>query len=271
VILSKKIIMQPILEGKAVLVSGGSQGLGYAIAEASAREGANVFIGSRSEEKLSFSASQISKATGSDIQFGILDVTQPDSIKEWVALAIEKFGQIDGLIVNAGGPPPGMFDSFTDEQWYNAFNLNLMSAVRLIREVLPSMKKVSKGSIVTITSVSVKEPIDMLLLSNVFRSGVTSLAKSLSRDLASYNIRINNILPGRLDTERVKQLDGIIAQSKGISVNEVRSSFHEQIPLSRYGRPEELGNLATFLLSDKASFITGTTIPVDGGMLKTVW
>ena len=111
----------------------------------------------------------------------------------------------------------------------------------------------------------------MLLLSNVFRSGVTSLAKSLSRDLASYNIRINNILPGRLDTERVKQLDGIIAENNRISVNEVRSSFHDQIPLGRYGKPEELGNLAAFLLSDKASFITGTTIPVDGGMLKTVW
>ena len=164
-----------------------------------------------------------------------------------------------------------MFDNFTDEQWYAAFELNLMSAVRLIREVLPAMKKAAKGSIVTITSVSVKEPIDMLLLSNVFRSGVTSLAKSLSRDLASYNIRINNILPGRLDTERVKQLDGIIAENRGISVNEVRSSFQEAIPLSRYGKPEELGNLAAFLLSDKASFITGTTIPVDGGMLRTVW
>jgi 3-oxoacyl-[acyl-carrier protein] reductase len=263
--------MQPILQGKTVLVSGGSQGLGFAIAEAAAKEGANVFIGSRNEEKLKFSAAQISKITGTTVKYSQLDVTSPESIKEWVDAAVNQFGQIDGLIVNAGGPPAGSFDNFTDEQWYAAFELNLLSAVRLIREVLPSMKKASKGSIVTITSVSIKEPIDMLLLSNVFRSGVTSLAKSLSRDLASYNIRINNILPGRLDTERVKQLDGIIAENRGISVNEVRSSFHEQIPLSRYGKPEELGNLAAFLLSDKASFITGTTIPVDGGMLKTVW
>jgi 3-oxoacyl-[acyl-carrier protein] reductase len=263
--------MQPILQGKTILVSGGSQGLGFAIAEASAKEGANVFIGSRNEDKLKFSAGQLSKNTGSNVKYYQLDVTYPNSIKDWVNAALNQFGHIDGLIVNAGGPPAGSFDNFDDEQWYAAFELNLLSAVRLIREVLPTMKKASKGSIVTITSVSVKEPIDMLLLSNVFRSGVTSLAKSLSRDLASYNIRINNILPGRLDTERVKQLDGIIADNKGISVNEVRSSFHEQIPLSRYGKPEELGNLATFLLSDKASFITGTTIPVDGGMLRTVW
>ncbi|HPI70013.1 MAG TPA: SDR family oxidoreductase, partial [Tenuifilaceae bacterium] len=149
--------------------------------------------------------------------------------------------------------------------------LTLLSAVRLIRECLSVMKKSSGGSIVTITSVSVKEPIDMLLLSNVFRSGVTSLVKTLSRDLASYSIRINNILPGRFDTERVEQLDRIIAESKGIGISEVRSSFFEQIPLSRYGKPEELGNLAAFLFSEKASFITGVTIPVDGGMTKTVW
>ncbi len=263
--------MQPILKDKTILVSGGSQGLGYAIAEASAYEGANVFLGSRDEEKLRYSANHINKNSGSDADYAQLDVTNPKSVKSWVKAGFDKYGKIDGLIVNAGGPPAGAFENFSDEDWLAAFELNLLSAVRLIREVLPHMKKASKGSIVTITSVSVKEPIDMLLLSNVFRSGVTSLAKSLSRSLASYNIRINNILPGRLDTERVKQLDGIIAENTGTSVNEVRSSFQEQIPLGRYGKPEELGNLGAFLLSDKASFITGTTIPVDGGMLKTVW
>ncbi|MDD2548899.1 MAG: SDR family oxidoreductase [Bacteroidales bacterium] len=263
--------MQPILEEKTILVAGASQGLGYAIAQASALEGANVFIGSRNEEKLKVSSMLIAKESGANVDYGVLDVTQPESIRNWVKAALDQFGRIDGLVVNAGGPPAGMFDSLSDDDWQAAFELILMGAVRLIREVLPSMRKASKGSIVTITSMSVKEPIDMLLLSNVFRSGVTSLAKSLSRDLASYNIRINNILPGRLDTERVKHLDGIVAKTKGISVNEVRSSFYEQIPLSRYGKPEELGNLAAFLLSDRASFITGTTIPVDGGMLKTVW
>jgi len=263
--------MQKSLQGKTILVAGSSQGLGYAVAEASAIEGARVFLGSRNEEKLGHAAAQIMKNSGSEAASAFLDVTQYESIKRWVSSALEQFGTIDGLVVNAGGPPAGTFDSFTDENWYAAFELNLMSAVRLIREVLPVMKKASKGSIVTITSMSVKEPIDMLLLSNVFRSGVTSLAKSLSRDLASYNIRINNILPGRLDTERVAQLDGIAAKNKGVTVNEVRSMYHDQIPLGRYGKPEELGNLAAFLLSDRASFITGTTIPVDGGMLKTVW
>ncbi|HZJ73684.1 MAG TPA: SDR family NAD(P)-dependent oxidoreductase, partial [Perlabentimonas sp.] len=233
--------MQPILEEKTILVAGASQGLGYAIAQASALEGANVFIGSRNEEKLKVSSMLIAKESGANVDYGVLDVTQPESIRNWVKAALDQFGRIDGLVVNAGGPPAGMFDSLSDDDWQAAFELILMGAVRLIREVLPSMRKASKGSIVTITSMSVKEPIDMLLLSNVFRSGVTSLAKSLSRDLASYNIRINNILPGRLDTERVKHLDGIVAKTKGISVNEVRSSFYEQIPLSRYGKPEELG------------------------------
>ncbi|MFO8023047.1 MAG: SDR family oxidoreductase [Perlabentimonas sp.] len=260
-----------MLKGKNILVAGGSKGLGFAVAKASAQQGANVFIGSRSEENLKFSTSQLAKVADSTVNYGVLDVSDYQSIKEWVNLAVNQFGKIDGLLVNAGGPPAGSFDNFDDADWLQAFELTLMSAVRLIREVLPLMRKASSGSIVAITSVSVKEPIDMLLMSNVFRSGVTSLVKSLSGDLASYNIRINNIMPGRIDTERVKHLDGVIAESKGISVNEVRMMMQEQIPLSRYGKPEELGSLAAFLFSDLASFITGATIPVDGGMIKTVW
>ncbi|MFP4557385.1 MAG: SDR family oxidoreductase [Bacteroidales bacterium] len=260
-----------MLKGKNILIAGGSKGLGFAVAKASAVQGANVFIGSRNEENLSFAANQIAKGANAEVGYGLLNVSDYQSIKKWVEEAIQKFGKIDGLLVNAGGPPAGSFDTFNDTDWQQSFELTLMSAVRLIREVLPTMRKASSGSIVTITSISVKEPIDMLLMSNVFRSGVTSLVKSLSSDLASYNIRINNIMPGRIDTERVKHLDGIIAESKGVSVNEVRMMMQEQIPLSRYGKPEELGNLAAFLFSDLASFITGATIPVDGGMIKTVW
>lgn len=263
--------MQRILEGKVILVAGSSQGLGYAIADTSAREGAIVFMGSRNIEKLSLSASNLIKSTEADIQYHVLDVTQQASVKEWISSAVTLFGRIDGLVINAGGPPPGRFENLTDNHWQAAFELTLMSAVRLIRNALPHMKKASKGSILTISSVSVKEPIDMLLLSNVLRSGVTSLAKSLSRDLASYNIRINNILPGRFDTERVKQLDSKMAEEQGTSYSNARAANMEKIPLSRYGKPEELANLAAFLLSDKASYITGTTIPADGGMLKTVW
>jgi 3-oxoacyl-[acyl-carrier protein] reductase len=201
----------------------------------------------------------------------VLDVSDPDSIALWVEKTIDAFGGVDMLVVNAGGPPAGNFDQFDDDAWQDAFELTLMSAVRMIRAVLPFMRTAGGGSILTITSSSVKEPIDFLLLSNVMRSGVTSLAKSLSQQLAPENIRVNNLMPGRIDTDRVQALDERSARARGLSAEEIRAANELGIPLRRYGTIEEFGRLGAFLLSDAASYITGQTIAVDGGSIKTVW
>ncbi|NJN55221.1 MAG: SDR family oxidoreductase, partial [Anaerolineae bacterium] len=176
-----------------------------------------------------------------------------------------------GLVVNAGGPPAGNFDTFADTDWQAAFELTLLSSVRMIRAVLPAMRQRGGGSILTITSSSVKEPIDILLLSNVMRSGVVSLVKSLSRQLASDKIRVNNLVPGRIDTDRVKSLDSLTA--KRLEQTAVAQKAHQEslIPWGRYGTIDEFGKAGAFLLSDAASYITGETLIVDGGAMRTVW
>ena len=201
----------------------------------------------------------------------MLDASDPDSIFQWVENTTNAFGGVDKLVVNAGGPPAGTFDDFEDEAWQSAFELTLMSSVRMIRAVLPLMREAGSGSILSITSASVKEPIDFLLLSNVMRSGVTSLAKSLSKQLAPENIRVNNLMPGRIDTNRVQSLDAMNAAARELAVSEIKAANEAGIPLGRYGTIEEFGKLGAFLLSDAASYITGQTIAVDGGSINTVW
>ncbi|WP_372807346.1 SDR family oxidoreductase [Pontiella sp.] len=259
------------LHGKVAMVAASSKGLGFGIAQALAREGALVSLGARTEAEVFDAADALIEETGTDVLANVLDVTKPASILEWLDNTTDAFGGVDALVVNAGGPPTGNFDDFDDADWQSAFDLTLMSAVRMIRAVLPSMRAVGGGSILTITSVSVKEPIDVLLLSNVMRSGVASLAKSLSRQLASENIRVNNLLPGRIDTDRVQSLDALRADAQDLSIEDVRAANELIIPLGRYGTIEEFGKLGAFLLSDAASYITGQTIAADGGSIKTVW
>lgn len=259
------------LHGKVAMVAASSKGLGYGIARELAREGALVSIGSRTESDVFDAAEVLIEETGGEVLPNVLDVSDPDSIALWVEKTIDAFGGVDMLVVNAGGPPAGNFDQFDDDAWQGAYELTLMSAVRMIRAVLPSMRTAGGGSILTITSSSVKEPIDFLLLSNVMRSGVTSLAKSLAQQLAPENIRVNNLMPGRIDTDRVQSLDERSARSRGLSVEEIKAANELGIPLRRYGTIEEFGRLGAFLLSDAASYITGQTIAVDGGAIKTVW
>ncbi len=259
------------LRGKVAMVAASSKGLGFGIARELAREGAMVSIGSRNEAEIFDAAEALAEETGTEVLANVLDAANPESILQWVENTNETFGGVEMLVVNAGGPPAGTFDDFDDAAWQAAFELTLLSSVRMIRAVLPFMRQEGGGSILTITSCSVKEPIDFLLLSNVMRSGVTSLAKSLSQQLAPENIRVNNLMPGRINTDRVQALDAMLAETRGRSVDEIRKAVEQGIPLGRYGTIEEFGRLGAFLLSDAASYITGQTIAADGGSIKTVW
>ena len=263
--------MELKLKGKVAMVAASSKGLGYGIAQALAQEGASISIGSRTQKDIKIAAKKLSKKTGVPVLGSVLDSSNPISIKQWTDETLKEFGGVDKLVVNAGGPPPGKFEDFTDEDWQSAFDLNLFSAVRMIREALPLMRKRGGGSILTVTSMSVKEPIDVLILSNVMRSGVTSLVKSLSIQLAQDNIRLNNLMPGRINTDRIRSLDALNSEKKKISIEQIKAASHAQIPLGRYGTIEEFGRTGAFLLSDAASYITGSSLAVDGGALKTVW
>ena len=259
------------LRDKVIMVAAASKGLGYGIAEAAAQEGAKLSIASRTETDITAAAERLQSETGSEVMGIVFDATDPQSILNWAAATQERFGGIDGLVVNAGGPPTGGFDEFDDAAWQRGFELTLLSSVRMVRAVLPSMRERGGGTIVAVTSSSVKEPIDILLLSNVMRSGVVSLVKSLSRQLAAEGIRVNNLVPGRIDTDRVRSLDGITAERKDISVIDQKAAQEGVIPWGRYGTIQEFGKAGAFLLSDAASYITGETLIVDGGSMKTVW
>lgn len=259
------------LNEKIAMVAASSRGLGLGIARELALEGVKVSIASRDLNAAEETAMQLRQETGGRILASRLDAKDANTIAEWTTRTIEEFGGIDFLVANAGGPPAGNFDSFNDDSWQDAFELNLLSTVRMIRRALPSMRQRGGGSILTITSTTVKEPLEQLILSNVMRSGVTSLVKTLSMQLAPEGIRVNNIMPGRIDTDRIRSLDETRARQVGSTREDCKSQAMKMIPLGRYGDVREFGKAAAFLLSDAASYITGSSLALDGGALKTVW
>ncbi len=255
-----------------MMLAASSKGLGFAIARQAALEGAVLSMGSRSRKNINEAVTRIKKEVpGVTIYASPLDVADPGSIEIWVNNTLRELGTIDGLVVNGGGPPPGTFDEIDDSTWLAGYENTLMSSVRLIRMVLPELRRKQSGSILTVTSSSVKEPIDNLLLSNVFRSGITSLVKSLSFQVAKDNIRINNLVPGFFDTERLKELDLRNSGEWRLSLDNVRKINFDKIPMGRYGNPDEFGKAAVFLLSEAASYVTGATFIIDGGKMRTVW
>ncbi|MEE3287937.1 MAG: SDR family oxidoreductase [Pseudomonadota bacterium] len=259
------------LEGKSIMVAAASRGLGNGIARVVAEDGARVSIAAPTEPKVHEAAAALREETGAEVISSSFDARDPESIQAWRDRTVEAFGTVDGLVVNAGGPPPGQFDDFDDDDWQAAFELTLMSSVRMIRTVLPAMRAQGCGSILTVTSSSIKEPIDILLLSNVMRSGVVSLAKSLSQQLAPEKIRVNNLVPGSIDTDRLRSNITVQSKAAGISFEEKWAQRSAAIPWGRFGNVDEFGRAGAFLLSDAASYITGQTLVVDGGMMKTVW
>jgi 3-oxoacyl-[acyl-carrier protein] reductase len=256
------------LKNKVAMVGGASKGLGYAVARALAAEGAQVSIASRDGDAIGCAGTAISRETGSKVFSVAADLSIAEAVARWHAATVEQFGGVDLLFANTGGPPAGTPLSFDDNAWYAAFDLLVMSVVRTVRLVVPSMRARGSGAILIGTSSSVKEPIPNLVLSNVMRSGVTSLAKSLSLELAPERIRVNTLIPGRIATDRLKYLDNANAKKVGISTEEQQKRALSTVPLGRYGDPDEFGRVGAFLLSDAASYITGAAVQIDGGLIK---
>lgn len=258
------------LKNKVAMVAGASRGLGFAVARALALEGAKVSLSSRDAAAANAAAEKIRSESGSEVLAMAADVTSADAIAAWHASTIANFGGLDLLYTNSGGPPPGTAMLFDDAAWQKAFELLLLSAIRMIRLAVPSMVERGGGAIVLPTSTAVKEPIGNIALSTVMRTSVPALSKILAQELAPQKIRVNHLIPGRIHTDRVKEFDEVNARKAGISVDEQMKKSSAAIPMGRYGNPEEFAAAAVFLFSDAASYITGATLQVDGGLLKGI-
>ncbi len=258
------------LKGKVAMVGGASKGLGFAVARALAREGASVAIASRDEHAIRRASECLHADTGAPVFAMAADLSHADDIARWHGATISEFGGLDLLFTNTGGPPAGAVLAFEDDAWQEAFGLLVMSVLRLVRLAVPSMQARGGGAIVMGTSSSVKEPIANLALSNVLRASVAALAKTLAIELAPSGIRVNNLIPGRIDTDRVRHLDAVNGKKAGLSAEEQKARASAAIPLGRYGDPDEFGRTAAFLLSGAASYITGASVQVDGGLIRGV-
>jgi len=262
--------MQLGLRDKIFMVAGGSRGLGFGIAEVLAEGGAQVALASRAVEGAQRAAQDLRQRYDARVSAHACDVADAAAIAEWSAVVERQYGAIDGLVVNTGGPPPGGFDALDDAAWEQAFQLTLMSAVRLIRAVLPALRRRGGGSILMLTSSVVREPDNVLLLSAVMRAGATNLVKGLAATLARENIRINCLMPGIIYTDRIRALAEHGAAASNRSIEQQLQTMQAPIPLGRFGEVAEFGRAGAFLLSSAASYIAGTTLVVDGGTMKTI-
>jgi 3-oxoacyl-[acyl-carrier protein] reductase len=256
------------LNGKVAMIGGGSRGLGLAVARALAGEGAQVSIASRNPDAIKAAGARIQQDSGGQVLTFAADLASDTAIAEWHRTTVDRFGPVDLLFTNSGGPPAGRVLDFDDAGWRAAFELLLLSVIRQVRLVVPSMQARGGGAILMSTSSAVKEPIANIALSNVVRASVAALAKTLALELAASKIRVNQLVPGRIGTDRVREIDEINAKKAGISPDEQRQRSVSTIPLGRYGEPDEYGRMAAFLLSDAAAYITGASVQVDGGLVR---
>ena len=256
------------LQGKVAIVAGASQGMGRATAHAFAAEGAVVAMCARTEKTLQAAAAEIRKATSAEIFAQAVDVSDPSEVKQFVGEVASRFGQVNVCVANAAGPPPKTFLDISLEDWQSAFEMNFMSVVHLAREVIPHMQKSRWGRVIAITSTSVRQPIPDLVLSSSIRPGVVGLIKSLAMEFGKDGITFNNVAPGYTATERLIEVAGPRARAAGVSEEEIYQRWAADVPLKRLGKPQEIADAILWLASERASYVTGQTILVDGGIYK---
>lgn len=259
------------LKGKVALVAASSKGLGFAVAEELAAEGAHLIMNGRGEENLSDAASSIEQRFGLEVLAVAGDVSDRADAERIITAGIERFGQIDILITNSGGPPAGRFDDLSADQWDAAVRTLLNSVTDMTRLVLPGMKERKWGRILNITSIAAKQPVANLILSNSLRAGVTGFSKTLAAEVGEYGITVNTILPGYTATERVEELAQNLAEKEGVDTRVIRSRWEAEIPLGRLAEPREFAAMAAFLVSERASYITGSSAAVDGGWIRSLF
>jgi 3-oxoacyl-[acyl-carrier protein] reductase len=258
------------LKDRVALVGGSSKGLGFAAAVELAREGAHVVVNSRSRAAVDAACESIRAETGVDA-FGIeADLSTSAGVAALVDAVHERFGRVDVLVTNTGGPPGGSFEAHSEEVWRDAFAQNFESVLNLCRAVLPGMKERKWGRIINITSISVKQPVAGLILSNAIRAGVTGFARTLANEVAAEGITVNNVLPGYTATERLNELANKLSEMNDSSPEAERARWSAEIPMNRLGQPDELAALITFLASERAGYITAQSIAVDGGWIKSL-
>ena len=259
------------LKQRVALVAASSQGLGKAVAMGLAKEGARLSLCARTESTLTAAADEIHRATGAEIMTRALDVTNYEQVRQFVADTVAQYGQLDICVANAGGPPAKSFAETTLEDWRRAADLNLMSTVYFAKETLPVMQSRRWGRFIAITSMTVKQPVDGLILSNSVRSGVSGLIKTLANEYGPYNVLVNNVCPGYTATARLIDLAERMAEKEGVDVARIEQRWASQAPLGRVGRPEEFADVVVFLASERASYVTGVSLAIDGGIVKGLY
>jgi 3-oxoacyl-[acyl-carrier protein] reductase len=258
------------IRGKVALVAASSRGLGRAVAEELAAEGVELALCARGEAALRETAEAIRRSAKVRVLDLVADVAEPADVARVVGAALRDLGRVDILVTNAGGPPAGPFESHSDDAWRAAVRENLESVLNLTRAVLPGMKERRWGRIVNVTSIAVKQPVDNLILSNSVRAAVTGFARTLANEVAPFGITVNNVMPGYTRTQRVEELADRNAALRGTTPEGERAAWEGQIPMRRLGEPRELGAMVAFLASDRASYTTGASIPVDGGWIRSL-
>jgi 3-oxoacyl-[acyl-carrier protein] reductase len=258
------------LRDRVALVVAASKGLGRAVAHELAAEGAQLTICARGADALESTRGEIAQATGARVLSVVADVATMQGIEAVAKAALDTYGRVDILVNNAGGPPAGPFEQHQWKEWEKAVHLTLRSAVELTRLILPGMKQRRWGRIINITSIAVKQPVDGLLLSNSIRAAVTGWARTLANEVARDGVTVNNVLPGYTRTDRLEELNAARAASEGVPVDEIRRRTEAQIPLRRLGEPREFAAMVAFLASDRASYVTAQSIPVDGGWIRSL-